>query len=43
MANIKIEDLGQSTTNDAESFVRDLSEAELVIQGGGFWDWLGGG
>ena len=34
MANIRIEDLGQYTINDSESFVRDLTEAELVLQGG---------
>ena len=43
MANITIKDLGQYTVNDAESFIQDLTEAELALQGGGFWDWFGGG
>jgi hypothetical protein len=43
MANITLKNLTQQTTNDLESFGRDLSEDELVLAGGGFWDWLGGG
>ena len=43
MANITIKDLGQCTINDAESFIRDLTDAELTLQGGGFWEWLGYG
>jgi hypothetical protein len=42
MANITIKDLVQYNTNDADN-IRDLSEEELTLQGGGFWDWLGGG
>jgi hypothetical protein len=43
MANITIKDLTQQTTNDSENFGRDLSEDELTLTGGGFWDWLRGG
>jgi hypothetical protein len=39
MANIKLQNLtsivGSDLFNDSESFMRDLSEDELVVQGGG--------
>lgn len=45
MANIKLQDLtsivGANLFDDDESFMQDLSESELIIKGGGFWDWLG--
>lgn len=37
MAKITVKDLANSTT-DSESFVRDLSENELELQGG--WVWI---
>jgi hypothetical protein len=41
MANIKVKDLisiaGTDLFNDSESFMRDLSDDELDLQGGGFW------
>jgi hypothetical protein len=48
MANIKIEDLIKNTTgveilSHSASFILDLSESELTLKGGGFWDWLRGG
>jgi hypothetical protein len=48
MANITIKDLTVNTTgvnllNHSMGFVQDLSEDELTLKGGGFWDWLGGG
>jgi hypothetical protein len=48
MANITIKDLTVNTTgvdqlNHLMGFVQDLSENELKLKGGGFWDWLGGG
>lgn len=43
MANIVIKDLVEFSTTDSGIFERDLSEDELTITGGGFWDWLGGG
>jgi hypothetical protein len=36
MANIKLKDLVNSTDNS--SFIRDLSEDELELQGG--WVWI---
>jgi hypothetical protein len=45
MANIEVKDLtsiaGADLFNDYESFMQDLSESELILKGGGFWDWLG--
>jgi hypothetical protein len=38
MANITVKDLANSTDNG--SFVRDLSEAELDLQGGGIFKFL---
>ena len=38
MANITVKDLANCTDNG--SFVRDLSEAELDLQGGGFFKFL---
>jgi hypothetical protein len=49
MANIKLENLtayklaGVELFSDSESFIQALSEDELTLAGGGFWDWLGGG
>jgi hypothetical protein len=43
MANITIKDLVGYNTTDSKGFTRDLSEDELTLTGGGFWDWLGGG
>jgi hypothetical protein len=48
MANITIKDLiiktnGVELLNNSTEFVQDLSEKELALKGGGFWDWLGGG
>lgn len=38
MANIIVKDLANCTDNG--SFIRDLSEAELELQGGGFFKFL---
>jgi hypothetical protein len=38
MANITVKDLANCTDNG--SFIRDLSEAELELQGGGFFKFL---
>ncbi len=38
MANITLKDLTNCTDNG--SFIRDLSEAELDLQGGGFFKFL---
>lgn len=44
MANIKVSDLhpaGFNLFSDSESYMRELSDAELVIQGGGILTWIG--
>jgi hypothetical protein len=38
MANITVKDL--AGYSDSGSFIRDLSEAELELQGGGFFKFL---
>jgi hypothetical protein len=38
MANIRVKDL--ENLQDNGSFIRDLSEAELDLQGGGFFKFL---
>jgi hypothetical protein len=38
MANIKVKDL--SVYNESGSFIRDLSDAELELQGGGLFSVL---
>jgi hypothetical protein len=38
MANIKVKDL--SAYNESGSFIRDLSDAELELQGGGLFSVL---
>ncbi len=43
MANIIVKNLVAYDINNSAEFVRDLSEDELTLKGGGFWDWLGGG
>jgi hypothetical protein len=48
MANITIKDLISKTnsidlSNNSTEFGQNLSEKELALKGGGFWDWLGGG